>query len=253
MPTKRFTILAAMLLSFPICHAQTKVIAHRGYWNCEGSAQNSIASLRKAHEIKAYGSEFDVHLTKDGIAVINHDDTIQGFNIEESTYNQLKDLRLSNGETLATLEQYLAQGKKDKGTQLILELKPHKTKESEDKAVATVLELVKKYKVEKMTEYISFSLDICKALISNAPKSKVAYLRGEIAPKELKEMGFAGLDYHYTIMAKHPEWVKEAHQLGLSVNVWTVNDLSVLKTLVEQGVDFITTDKPVEMIAAVKE
>ena len=25
--------------------AQTKVIAHRGYWKCEGSAQNSIASL----------------------------------------------------------------------------------------------------------------------------------------------------------------------------------------------------------------
>ena len=27
--------------------AQTKVIAHRGYWKCEGSAQNSIASLTK--------------------------------------------------------------------------------------------------------------------------------------------------------------------------------------------------------------
>ena len=30
---------------------QTKVIAHRGYWKCEGSAQNSIRSLERAAEI----------------------------------------------------------------------------------------------------------------------------------------------------------------------------------------------------------
>lgn len=44
--------------------AQTKVIAHRGYWDCEGSAQNSIASLKKAAEAGVYGSEFDVQMTK---------------------------------------------------------------------------------------------------------------------------------------------------------------------------------------------
>ncbi len=35
----------------------TQVIAHRGYWDTHGSAQNSLASLEKADEIGAYGSE----------------------------------------------------------------------------------------------------------------------------------------------------------------------------------------------------
>ena len=33
----------------------TEVVAHRGYWKAEGSAQNSVASLKKAIEIGARG------------------------------------------------------------------------------------------------------------------------------------------------------------------------------------------------------
>jgi glycerophosphoryl diester phosphodiesterase len=235
------TVLSSMTF------AQTRIIAHKGYWDCAGSAENSLASLNKAHEIKAYGSEFDVHLTKDGIAIINHDDSIQGMAIEESTYEQLKDITLANGEKLPTLEQYLVQDKQNKGTQLILEIKPHKSKEAEDRAVATIVALVKKHKAERITEYISFSVNICKELVRLSPKAKVAYLRGELSPEELKKMGLAGLDYHYKIMQLHPEWIKEAKDLGLSVNVWTVNDPVIVKSLMDQGVDYITTDKPVEM------
>ena len=85
----------------------TKVIAHRGYWKTEGSAQNSIRSLERASEIGAYGSEFDVHLTADNVLVIFHDNDIQGKHIQSCTYDELKDLQLSNGEKLPTLEQYL--------------------------------------------------------------------------------------------------------------------------------------------------
>ena len=38
----------------------TQVIAHRGFWKTDGSAQNSIAALVKADSINCYGSEFDV-------------------------------------------------------------------------------------------------------------------------------------------------------------------------------------------------
>ena len=197
-----FTMLLVLFLCASSVYSQTKVIAHRGYWDCEGSAQNSVTALNKAHEVGAYGSEFDVSITADGIPVVNHDDSIQGFCIETSLYEQLKDLKLKNGETLPTLEEYLIQGKKNQGTQLILEIKPHKRVVNEDKAVATILYLVQKYQMEDQVEYISFSMNICKELIRRAPSAQVSYLRGEVSPADLKVLGFSGLDYHYKVFDK---------------------------------------------------
>ena len=43
--------LSKLMMAFAMCAvtltgtAQTKVIAHRGYWKCEGSAQNSMTTL----------------------------------------------------------------------------------------------------------------------------------------------------------------------------------------------------------------
>lgn len=45
-------------------------------------------------------------------------------------------------------------------------------------------------------------------------------------------------------MKKHPEWVEEAHKLGLEVNVWTVNTPEDMKYFRDLGVDYITTDHP---------
>ena len=152
-------LILSMLLTAFLCgssaFSQTKVIAHRGYWDCEGSAQNSITAFNKAHEVGAYGAEFDVSITADGIPVVNHDDSIQGFCIETSLYEEIKDLKLKNGETLPTLEDYLIQGKQNKGTQLILEIKPHKRVVNEDRAVTAILALVQKFQIEHQVEYIS--------------------------------------------------------------------------------------------------
>ena len=249
-------LILSMLLTAFLCgssaFSQTKVIAHRGYWDCEGSAQNSITALNKAHEVGVYGSEFDVLITADGIPVVNHNDSIQGFCIETSLYEEIKDLKLKNGEVLPTLEDYLIQGKQNKGTQLILEIKPHKRVVNEDRAVTAILALVQKYQLEEQVEYISFSMNICKELIRRAPAAQVAYLRGEISPADLKVLGFTGLDYHYKVFEKNPTWIQEAKNAGLTVNVWTVDDLAVMQSMIEQNVDFITTDKPEQLKEIVK-
>lgn len=114
--------------------------------------------------------------------------------------------------------------------------------------MAAVLALVKKYKTEKMTDYISFSMNICKELKRLAPVAEIAYLKGDVSPRELKDLGMTGLDYHYKILEAKPDWVKEAHELGLTVNVWTVNEPAKMQELIAMGVDYITTDKPVELI-----
>ena len=86
---------------------KNQVIAHRGAWKAKNLPENSIAALKHAFKLKCYGSEFDVHLTLDSVAVVNHDPTFLGLNIAKSTYNQLLVKKLSNGESIPTLENYL--------------------------------------------------------------------------------------------------------------------------------------------------
>ncbi len=226
--------------------SQTKVIAHRGYWDCDGSAQNSIYSLKKAQEAGIYGSEFDVWATSDGVLVVNHDPAIDGLRIEDTPYVQLKDIHLKNDEKLSTLEEYLIQGKRAKKTRLILEIKPHSSKEKEDNATAAIVKMVEKAGLKKQVEYISFSLNICKELVRLAPKAETAYLNGDLTPQELKALHITGIDYNLKVLQKNKNWIEEAHKLKMTVNVWTVNSEADMQEMIDAGVDFITTDKPLE-------
>ena len=243
-----YTFILIFMLSINIISAQTEVIAHRGFWKSEGSAQNSITALDKAFDSGVYGSEFDVLMTKDGVLVVNHDDIFQGFDIQESMYKDIAELTLSNGETLPTLQEYLERGKELGELQLILELKPLKTKKAEDEAVEKIIAMVNKLEITGFVDYISFSLNICKQFKRFDPEAEVSYLNGDLSPKQIADSGLSGIDYHYSVLLeKHPEWIDEAHELDLSVNVWTVNDPEMMKILIKKGVDYITTDEPITL------
>lgn len=243
---KRILISALALVACIIgIQAQTQVIAHRGFWKTEGSAQNSIAALEKAAEENLYGSEFDVQVTLDGKLIVNHDAKFQGFVIAETPFKELKKIKLKNGEKLPTLKKYLKAGKKQ-DIQLILEIKSHKSKEVEDKMAADIVKMVKKMGLQKQVEYIAFSLNICEQLAKLTPESEIAYLNGNLSPAELKKKGINGIDYNQKVLEKHPEWVEEAHRLGMKVNVWTVNKEDMMRKFIDMKVDYITTDYPLE-------
>ncbi|MBQ3609206.1 MAG: glycerophosphodiester phosphodiesterase [Bacteroidaceae bacterium] len=241
------TLISALALVACIIgiQAQTQVIAHRGFWKTEGSAQNSIAALEKAAEERLYGSEFDVQVTLDGKLIVNHDAKFQGFVIAETPFKELKKIKLKNGEKLPTLKKYLKAGKKQ-DIQLILEIKSHKSKEVEDKMAADIVKMVKKMGLQKQVEYIAFSLNICEQLAKLTPESEIAYLNGNLSPAELKKKGINGIDYNQKVLEKHPEWVEEAHRLGMKVNVWTVNKEDMMRKFIDMKVDYITTDYPLE-------
>ena len=223
----------------------TQVIAHRGFWDVAGSAQNSVAALVKADSIDCYGSEFDVWLTADNQLVVNHDDTFQGVTFQEASAKACTALRLGNGEHVPTLRQYLAKAL-ELNTRLILELKPHKTSAQETRAVEGIVQMVRDLNLESRVEYISFSLHAVKEFIRLAPQgTPVYYLNGDLPPRELKALGCAGPDYHFSVFKEHPEWIKECHDLGMKVNAWTVNDAKDMRWLVGQGADYITTNAPV--------
>lgn len=238
-------VMACLLMAGSFAAAQTKVIAHRGYWKTEGSAQNSISALRNSAKIGVYGSEFDVHITTDGQVVVFHDDSVNHMRIDAVKYAKLKDIKLKNGEKIPLLKEYLAVGKTFPKMQMILEIKSHDTKAKEDRCIAEVLKEVKAAGMEKQVEYISFSLHVCEQLRKVAPKAVIYYLNGDLTPQQVKDKGFNGIDYDGYVLLKHPEWITQSHDLGMKVNVWTIDKPDDLKMAVMGKVDFITTNNPV--------
>lgn len=238
-------IAACAALGCQAADNEVKVIAHRGYWTAPGSAQNSIDALAQAAKAGCYGSEFDVWMTPDSVIVVNHDGWINGYNVQVTPSEIICAQKLENGETVPTLEQYFEEALKYPELRLICEMKFPDSKYQEVKLAQKICELAKKYGVEDRIDYITFSRDGMYSLKKYAhPGAEIYYLTGDFVPEQLKYMGAAGADYGIWIFQKHPEWVKQIHDLGMKVNVWTVDDEAGMKWCIDNGVDFITTNQP---------
>ena len=222
------------------------IIAHRGAWKSQNLPENSVAALKYAIQLGCQGSEFDVRMTADSVLVINHDPIYHGLSIEKEIYSDLLKFSLSNGEKIPSLEEYLLAGvAKNKYTRLICEIKPSELSKERGVLIAQkVYSIVKRLKVQSMVDYISFDLDILKTLISLNPKVSTQYLQGNLSPKALKSIGVSGLDYHFLVFRKYPEWISEAKNLNLVINVWTVNKEEDIDYFLQQGFDQITTNEP---------
>lgn len=242
---KTFVVLTLLTIAHLSVIGQTEMIAHRGSWKNTKVPQNSLAALSKSIEQKAWGSEFDVHLTKDDVLVVNHDQDFYGIDIATSTYEELLAKKHPNGERISTAEAYLKEGLKQNETKLIFELKTNKLGvERTLKSVELTVDLVKTLNAEKQIEYIAFSYDACLKFRELDKKAKIHYLNGDKSPQEIKDAGLSGLDYHLSVYKKHPEWIAEATKLGLKTNVWTVNREEDMNYFIDKKIDYITTDEP---------
>ena len=208
-------LLAAMVCFLLGCTESHKiaVVAHMGFHRSETGRQtpNSIASLKAAQENLFWGSECDVNLTSDDVIVVCHGPKWQEVDIRNSSYaDTVRFLTLHDGETVPTLDQYLDQLSLSR-TVLVLELKVH---------------------------------HICKKIAKEYPEFTNQYLGGDILPSDLHKDGINGIDYSYPVLHKNPEWIKEAHDLGMSVNVWTIDKEEQITEMIGLGVDQITTNEP---------
>ena len=239
-------------------NAKPGIIAHRGFHRFEGSAENSIFAMRQAVAHDFEGTEFDVQITSDGVAIVYHDGTMQGHVIQETPFDTLRQLQaftLKNGETVPLLDEFMEacsqalreQEQRGKHTQLFFEIKEVKQKEQRHHLIGQIIEAIGKYGLHDDIFFISFDLEACIMMAQLMPDIPVAYLEGNLSPQDLRDSGISDLDYHWHYIFEHPEWVEEAHNLGMSVNVWTVNDAETARRLCDLGVDFITTDEPLKM------
>ncbi|XP_015920601.1 glycerophosphodiester phosphodiesterase 1 [Parasteatoda tepidariorum] len=128
------------------------VFAHRG--GGHDAPENTIAAIREAKKNGADGIEVDLSFTKDNIAVLFHDDTMErttnGFGtLSSKTFTEVRELDAASnhiyrtrykGEKVATLEEGIEECLK-LDLKIILDVK-----EYDSRAVAIVSEMFKKHK-----------------------------------------------------------------------------------------------------------
>lgn len=226
--------------------ADNPVIAHRGAWKKNNLPENSIASLKEAIRLGCTGSEFDIWMTADDSLIINHDPYYNNVTIEKTNYAELLQFKLSNGEKIPTLRDYLLAGLDNNNqTMLVLEIKPSTINVDRGRLVATrVVQLVKELNATAMSAYISFDYEILKRIIEIDPKASTQYLKGDIEPTQLKKDKMTGLDYHFSVFKKQLTWVEQAKKEKLILNAWTVNDAAEMNLLLDNGFNYITTNEP---------
>lgn len=230
---------------------RTLVWAHRGA--SAYAPENTLDAFKLAIDMDADGIELDVHQTKDGIVVVCHDETID---------------RTSDGKgeicdmTLDELKKYSFFGRfKDKYPDAkiptlkeVYELiKPSRlTVNVEIKASGTdfvqnVLTVTSECQMEDRVIYSSFDHQNLVNALAYEPEAKTAplYSKGLDYPDMYAEsLGACALHPHFNEVYNVENYVQNAHNLGIRVHPWTVDDEEDLKKLTKMGVDAIITNKP---------
>lgn len=227
-----------------------KMVAHRGVSGLE--CENTCAAFVAAGNRSYWGIETDVHVTADGQFVVIHDfetGRVSETNIpvDESTRAELAAIRLYSNPwqkapgrsdlVIPDLSDYIRICHHyDKVA--VLELKGDISEEN----VARIVDVVRQYDHLEQTLFISFWWDNLVRLRKLLPQQPMQFLTGkwtEELPQNLKSQN-CGLDIYYPELTK--ERVEQIHSLGLEVNCWTCDSVDAAASLIEMGVDCITSN-----------
>jgi len=213
-------------------------IGHRGAKAYE--PENTLRSFKKALDLGANAIEIDARLTKDGELVCLHDKKLERTTngkglVNERTLKEIKKLDAGKGEKVPTVEEALRFI--DKKAKVLIDLR-------NDEAVDKVLKILKKTGLIEKTILISSKADILKHVKEIEPNIETGmwYVKHQNPLKTALEIK---LNYLKPIwFSCHSEIIKKAHENGIKVLTWVVNEKSKVQELVKKGVDGIVTDKP---------
>lgn len=232
---------------------KNKAIAHRGAWKNTGATENSLSSLKSAIEIGCGASEFDIWMAADGVPIINHDPHAGGLEIEKTQSSELTKISQNKGDFLATLEQYLLSAKNQNKTALVLEIKASLvSNERLLELTEKVVKMVHTLKMQAWVSYISFDRSCLVKVLELDPTAKTAYLDKNMTLSQIKDDKMWGVDFNLGMFKEDADLVKKAHDMGLTVNAWTVNKAEDMKMLLEKGIDYLTTNEPELLLNMIK-
>ena len=241
--------------------ADNIIIAHRGGSKEAGVPDNSIASLKYAMGLGCYASETDIYWTKDNKIVVAHANSeckINGRYPWESTLAEIQAAgKLSNGETVPSLEDYIrAAMVKGSKTKICLDVKAITQPTSHDteavKACERACEIIKELEAEAWCEFIcSGRTNITKNCAKYANAAGIAIgAMGDFSASQYKSYGYTwhNRDKGYGISESEVNTYLNA---GLQVSVFTLDSDADWQLISSywQKLKGITTNYPKKMLA----
>ncbi|WP_372656136.1 glycerophosphodiester phosphodiesterase [Halobacteriovorax sp.] len=226
-------------------NAKPFCISHRGV--ATESVENSLNSIQKAIDVGSDGVEFDIHHTRDGQAILMHDESLEKVakSIEGKNCPLTKEVKslsleeihsnciLKDGQKIPLLEEVLS----------ILETEDIFTfLELKDSPTQKTIELIEQYNTQKpeLLRIISFK---SKALRKLKKKRKSSSFWKDVElMKVYKFFPLSFADYGVNIFFKTRFMAWLPNLFGKEVGVWTVNSDKDLKKVLKRRIHFVTTD-----------
>ncbi|MEO3432431.1 glycerophosphodiester phosphodiesterase [Inquilinus sp. CAU 1745] len=231
-----------------------KIIGHRGAM--ARAPENTLAGFRKARELGATMIEFDAKLSRDGVPVLIHDETVDRTTdgsgaVRDMDVDELRALDAGGwfgpefaGERIPTLEEGLRLAL-EIGLAVNIEIKPCPGREIETARI--VLETARAlWPADKPAPLISsFALASLEQSTLSAPDWPRGYLiwdRPDDWRENVRRLTPATLNVGHE--RETPESLADYIDTGLPVLAYTVNDPARARVLLDLGVSSIITDVP---------
>lgn len=220
------------------------IVAHRGAWAETGHPQNSRAALREALMLDIFGSECDIWKTSDNVFVICHDKTYNGMDVTKSTYAELAQYPLANGEQLPTLDDFLSELEASPTqTKLFIELKNNAQPKD-------VFKVVNQRGLLHKVVFITYSYTKCKTFANMGCGSIAFFIGGSKAPETVKEDGIGGIINAETTIRGIPDWIERSQAAGLQLVLGSVTDPKIMQQYIDLGCLF-SSNKPITLARAI--
>ncbi|MDH3295801.1 MAG: glycerophosphodiester phosphodiesterase family protein [Acidimicrobiia bacterium] len=234
-------------------------LAHQG--GAAEEVQNSTAAFANASRLGYRYLDIDVQSSSDGVLVAFHDDTLEELTgldgaVADRTWAELSEARLPNGEPLARFDDLLdthpdarwnIEVKNDEATEPVVAT--IRRRGLDHRVCLNTFWDRRMYRIRRAARDLepAYSIPIASTLWLKLT-SYLPWLpyrtSADATQAPIRDRGIPVLDERY---------VKRAHQVGLRVLVWTINEPEEMGRLLDIGVDGILTDNPTVLKSLLQE